>query len=165
MRIKYGGRFGLMKRSVAFVLWLVVAFTVIAGVGCNGKGQPEATANKPPVAIRTPGPVPTPEVPAHMTEAPKKGALPPMLDPAMFGDESVRLAYAAAHEEPELIAQLPCYCHCDRGMGHKSLHSCFEDQHASVCGICMNEAKEAVQMKKAGKSTEEIRAQIVKEFG
>jgi hypothetical protein len=144
---------------------LAVAFVAIAGVGCNGKRQPDNANANPPLTVRTPGPVPTPEVPAHLTEAPKKGSLPPMLDPALFEDESVKTAYIAAHEEPELIAQLPCYCHCDRGMGHKSLHSCFEDQHASVCSICMNEAKEAVQMKKAGKSTEEIRAQIIKEYG
>lgn len=153
-----------MKRSVAVVLWLVVAFVAIAGVGCNGKRHAEMNANHP-TAVRTPGPVPTPEVPAHMTAAPMKGSLPPMLDPAQFEDEGVRLAYATAREEPELIAQLPCYCHCDRGMGHKSLHSCFEDQHASVCSICMNEAKEAVKLKKQGKTVEEIRAQIIKEYG
>src|SRR6185369_11225725 len=48
-------------------------------------------------------------------------------------------------------AQLPCYCHCDRGMGHKSLHSCFEDDHAASCATCINEALLARKLEKEQK--------------
>lgn len=157
-----------MKRSVALVLWVVVTALAIAGAGCNGK-KSHSAETKPNVNDRhhsspSPSSAPVSSVPAHMTTAPPKGSLPPMLDPALFEGEAVRSAYTAAHEEPELLAQLPCYCYCDRGMGHKSLHSCFEDQHASVCDICMREAQTAVRLKKQGKSVEEIRAQIISEF-
>ncbi len=158
-----------MKRSVALVLWVVVVALAIAGAGCRGTPRHEATKNtnmhhSTPTPGQSPAGPPVSSVPAHMTTAPQKGTLPPMLDPQLFESETVRSAYTAAHEEPELLAQLPCYCYCDRGMGHKSLHSCFEDQHASVCDICMREAQTAVRLKKQGKSVEDIRAQIINEF-
>jgi uncharacterized protein with PCYCGC motif len=73
---------------------------------------------------------------------------------------------AAAPEIPQTIAQMPCYCHCDRGMGHKSLYSCFQDDHASHCGTCVNEALLAFKLEKEGKLTPaQIRDRIVQQFG
>ncbi len=78
----------------------------------------------------------------------------------------MRDAYRAVREIPQTIAQMPCYCHCDRGMGHKSLYSCFEDDHASHCAVCVNEALLTLKLEKEQKLTPaQIRDRIVEQFG
>lgn len=104
-------------------------------------------------------------MPAHYEQAPSRSSLGPTLDPEKFTGP-VREAYRAAREIPQTLAQLPCYCHCDRGMGHKSLHSCYEDDHASHCAVCVNEALLALKLEKEQKlSPAQIRDRIVQEFG
>src|ERR1022692_5154730 len=58
--------------------------------------------------------------------------------------------------------QQPCYCYCDRSMGHKSLHSCFSSTHGSECGTCLKELYYTYTMYKRGKTAREIRAGIIK---
>lgn len=104
-------------------------------------------------------------VPSHYTEAPHRASLRPTLEPERFTG-LVRDAYRAVRESPQTIAQMPCYCYCDRGMGHKSLYSCFEDDHASHCAVCVNEALLAHKLDKEGKLTPaQIRDRIVEQFG
>ena len=103
-------------------------------------------------------------VPAHYETAPSRASLGPTLAPEKFTGLT-RDAYRAAREIPETLAQMPCYCYCDRGMGHKSLHSCFEDDHASHCVTCINEALLAYKLEKEGKSATEIRDRINETFG
>lgn len=104
-------------------------------------------------------------VPAYYETPPDVATLPATLSPSLFkGNE--RLAYQAAKEIPQTLAQLPCYCHCDRGHGHKSLLSCFESEHGENCGICINEALMAYNLeKRAGLSVSEIRTQIIAAYG
>ncbi|MCA1576594.1 MAG: PCYCGC domain-containing protein [Acidobacteria bacterium] len=113
-------------------------------------------------------PIQTPTVktlPSHYTEAPHRASLRPTLEPERFTG-LVRDAYRAVRESPQTIAQMPCYCYCDRGMGHKSLYSCFEDDHASHCAVCVNEALLAHKLDKEGKLTPaQIRDRIVQQFG
>jgi len=76
-----------------------------------------------------------------------------------------REAYAAAKEIPQTLAQLPCYCHCDKSFGHKSLHTCFEDDHASHCAVCVDEALLAYKLQKQDRMTpEEIRRTIIAQY-
>src|SRR3972149_2053870 len=51
-------------------------------------------------------------------------------------------AYVVAQNRPKLLAQLPCFCYCDR-FGHRSLHDCFVTSHAVTCDVCLKEALEA----------------------
>ena len=91
-------------------------------------------------------------------------SLPPTLAPEAFTGKT-RLAYKAVREIPETIAQLPCYCHCDRGFGHKSLHSCYVDGHASGCAVCVEEVLTAYRLQKQeGLSPEQIRERIIAEY-
>jgi Protein of unknown function with PCYCGC motif len=106
----------------------------------------------------------TPIIPAHYEHAPNRASLGPTLAPEKFTGPT-REAYSAVREIPVTIAQMPCYCHCDRGMGHKSLYSCFEDDHASHCAVCVNEALLAYKLQKEGKTAAQIRDQINEEFG
>jgi len=103
-------------------------------------------------------------IPAHFEVAPSRSSLGPTLAPEKFSGIT-RDAYRAVREIPVTIAQLPCYCHCDKGFGHKSLYSCFEDEHAAHCAVCVNEALLALKLEKEQKLTPaQIRETIVAEF-
>src|SRR5271155_352545 len=78
-----------------------------------------------------------------------------------FSHAAQRESYKQAEQIDKVLYQLPCYCYCDRGHGHTSLRSCFESEHASVCGTCMQEEIYAYHMNKVGKTVKEIRAGII----
>jgi hypothetical protein len=61
---------------------------------------------------------------------------------------------------PKVLYQQPCYCRCDREMGHNSLHSCFEGLHGAACSTCMKEGMYAYQQTKLGRTPAEIRSGI-----
>ena len=106
----------------------------------------------------------TKPVPAFQTDAESLKNLPRTLAPELFTG-NVRQAYQLVKEIPQTIAQLPCYCHCDRSIGHKSLHSCFVDDHASGCGICMEEAVMAYRLQKEQHlKPEQIRERIIAHY-
>lgn len=71
-------------------------------------------------------------------------------------------AYELAAKIPKVIYQQPCYCYCDRGMGHNSLHSCFSGTHGAECSTCLQELYYTYTMYKKGKTAREIRAGIIK---
>lgn len=78
------------------------------------------------------------------------------LDPALYKGP-VHDAYLIAREHPELLAQLHCYCGCDRLHGHNNLLDCFRDTHGGHCAICVGEAVDAGRMSAAGTPVEQIR--------
>ena len=130
-----------------------------------GPEQPVAQTPVQPDAHSHPHPHAEKTVPAFFEKPPNRASLGPTLEPARFTG-LVREAYSAVREIPQTIAQMPCYCHCDRGMGHKSLYSCFEDDHASHCAVCVNEALLALKLEKEQKLTPaQIRDRIVEQFG
>jgi hypothetical protein len=93
--------------------------------------------------------------------------LPPILTPDQLVGESGQYpyqthAYELAAKIAKVIYQQPCYCYCDRGMGHNSLHSCFSSTHGAHCGTCLKELYYTYNMNKQGKSAKEIRAGIIK---
>ena len=104
-------------------------------------------------------------VPAHYKSAPARSDLGPTLAPEKFTGKT-REAYMVVREIPQTIAQLPCYCYCDDGHGHKSLYSCFEDEHAASCAVCVQEALVAYRMEKEqGLTAPQIRERINATFG
>ena len=70
------------------------------------------------------------------------------------------VAYKMAARIPAVLHQQPCYCRCDREMGHNSLHSCFEVTHGAACSTCMKEAVYSYQQTKQGRTPAQIRAGI-----
>lgn len=104
----------------------------------------------------------------HFNAAPAKGAkLPPILTKDQLWGENAQFpyqthAYELAAKIPKVIYQQPCYCYCDRGMGHNSLHSCFAGTHGAQCGTCLKELYYTYQMYKQGKTAKEIRAGILR---
>lgn len=78
------------------------------------------------------------------------------LDPKNF-QGNVREAYEIAERDPALLAQLHCYCGCDKADGHRNLLDCYRDTHGSRCAICVGEAHDAESMASRGVPVEQIR--------
>jgi hypothetical protein len=107
---------------------------------------------------------PAEDIPAYNMGAPTK-PLPPLLSGTQLtGPYFVHpyqvTVYKMAAKIPAVLHQEPCYCRCDREMGHNSLHSCFEGTHGAACSTCMKEAMYSYQQTKAGKTPAQIRAGI-----
>jgi hypothetical protein len=107
---------------------------------------------------------PAAEIPAYNVGAPK-GALPPVLHGQQltgpnFSHAYQVAAYKMAAKIPSVLHQEPCYCRCDRAMGHNSLHSCFEGLHGAECSTCMQEGVYAYRETLRGQSPAQIRAGI-----
>lgn len=108
------------------------------------------------------------DIPAHHTAPPAKGVkLPAILPgPERWGpsfQQPVQVrAYEVAEKIPGVLYQQPCYCRCDRSVGHTSLHSCFESAHGAHCATCMQEAFYAYQMTKQKKTPAQIREGIIR---
>ncbi len=108
---------------------------------------------------------PAADIPAYNASAPAK-TLPAVmsgdqLTGAYFSHPYQVTAYKMAAKIPSVLHQQPCYCHCDRAMGHNSLHSCFEGTHGAACSTCMKEAVYAYQQTKKGKTAAQIRTGII----
>ena len=162
-----------MRTILALSIALVVAVVASIWLRESGHRQPSITAKPASVASTTQQPSPlgdhqhaaTAQVPAYQRSVESLAELPPTMRPELF-EGNVRRAYQVASDIPQTLAQLPCYCHCDRGQGHKSLHSCFIDEHGANCGICINEALMAYSLhKKQNLKVDQIREQIIKSFG
>jgi len=109
---------------------------------------------------------PAEDIPAYNATAPT-GPLPAVMSGAKltgpyFTKAYQVTAYKMAAKVPGVLYQEPCYCRCDREMGHKSLHSCFEGTHGAACSTCMKEAMYTYVETKKGRTPAQIRAGIEK---
>ena len=86
------------------------------------------------------------------------------LDPNQFVGP-VREAYKFAEQNPALLAQLHCYCGCDKAEGHKNLLDCYRGMHGASCEICTGEALLAKRMSDQGSPVDQIREAIRRNFG
>ena len=93
------------------------------------------------------------------------------LDLATMGpDIAAHYEFAAAHGD--VYTQIPCYCGCDRTLGHRNLKDCFVradgtgwDAHASGCAVCTNESTAVRDSLAAGVAPADIRTQIIAQYG
>ena len=104
------------------------------------------------------------DVPAYHSAPPAAAEkLEPTLPPRDFpNDPTSERAYAAAAKIKPILYQMPCYCRCDKEVGHTSLLSCYQDRHASVCGTCKMELYYAYMESRAGKTAAQIREGIMR---
>ena len=160
---------------LAFAL-VVVAVLALAFVGRGKKTEDqvqtpvptEQQASKPLPEAQTPPQSSEPDtqnatfrMPPYLSD-PNSGMLQPIKDPATVLP-AAQSSYVVAQNKPKLLAQMPCFCYCDR-FGHGSLHDCFVTNHAESCDICMKEALHADQLDKQGMSPSEIRELIVAQY-
>jgi len=162
------GHYRIFQNSMKNKIALIFIGVLLLGLGIETwrrVSRPTTEITKQPVARQeatTQASVSS--VPAHYDAPPSFASLKPTL-PAEGFIGPTKDAYKAAREIPETLAQLPCYCHCDRSMGHKSLHSCFEDDHASHCAVCVGEALTAYRLQKEHRLTaEQIRERIIAQY-
>jgi hypothetical protein len=105
-------------------------------------------------------------VPKYHSAPPAKGTkLHPLLTKGdLWGADAQNAyqthAYELAAKIESVIYQQPCYCYCER-MGHKSLHSCYEDTHGAQCATCLKELYYSYQQHQKGKTAAQIRTGII----
>jgi hypothetical protein len=106
---------------------------------------------------------PADEIPAYHPSAPLHlAALPPILSGSAISGGNFRYpwqtrVYQEAAKISGVLYQLPCYCRCDKALGHTSLRSCFEGLHGAECSTCAKEGFYAYQQTKLGKTPAQIR--------
>jgi hypothetical protein len=106
---------------------------------------------------------PADDIPAYHPAAPAKGSeLPPVLSGSQLTGPYFHYpwqveVYEEAAKVPNVLYQLPCYCRCDKALGHTSLHSCFEGTHGAICSTCAKEGAYAYKMTRLGKTPKQIR--------
>lgn len=106
---------------------------------------------------------PADDIPAYHPQGPAKSEkLPPIMSGTQLTGEYFRYpwqvkVYKEAAQVPNVLYQLPCYCRCDKALGHTSLHSCFEGTHGAICSTCAKEGAYAYKMAKLGKTAKQIR--------
>ena len=87
----------------------------------------------------------------------------------------VRATYDFAAQHPEILKYVPCYCGCG-SQGHSANESCFVarrdakgnvlewDTHGFGCTICVDVAREAMQLYSSGADVVSIRTAIEKRW-
>jgi hypothetical protein len=111
---------------------------------------------------------PADDVPAYHPSAPLRvSALPPIMAGAKLTGDNFRYpwqvhVYQQVAKISIVVYQLPCYCRCDRALGHTSLRSCFEGLHGTECSTCAQEGFFAYEQTKLGKTPAQIRAAIAR---
>jgi hypothetical protein len=139
--------------SVVLSLVVIAAYAIPASIG-------------PSSAVHAQFTDPQDDVPAYHPLPPRSGeTLPPILSGnqltgPFFREKWQVEVYKEAAQISGVIYQLPCYCHCDRALGHTSLHSCFEGTHGAICATCAAEGAYAYKMTKLGKTPQQIREGI-----
>lgn len=151
----------MKRKALILILITIIAGEVLIETNCTTNETAKLDVSSKPAPNQQP--LSNNRVPAHFEDVKSIGQLPPTLSPDRFIGPA-HDAYKIAQEIPETLAQLPCYCHCDMSMGHKSLHSCFEDTHASQCAVCVSEALVAYDLQKSGMKPAEIRDRIIQVY-
>lgn len=90
----------------------------------------------------------------------------PVQDATLFAAyPRVEQTYRMAAAVPKVLDGLYCYCHCKENLGHHSLLTCFQSDHAAGCDICLSEAEMAYRMTRQGASLTAIRNAIDATYG
>jgi hypothetical protein len=152
-------------RRRSLVLAVVSSFVLALPGAAALLAQNSSTQESQPAPAPAPAPSPAArflktEVPAYHAEPPK-GALPETLDPAQFQDAQTRNIYTLAAKVKPVLYQEPCYCGCDKEVGHKSLLDCFTDLHGAHCILCKKEAAFTYSETQQGKTAAQIRKEIM----
>ncbi|MGH9386402.1 MAG: PCYCGC motif-containing (lipo)protein [Vicinamibacterales bacterium] len=151
-----------IRRPLALLIGSTAVTMMIGAVIVTAQGGAKSTAAqpaKPSVAARR---VTTPPLPA-MGFAPVR----PM--------ETIRATYDFAAQHPEILKYVPCYCGCG-SEGHANNEACFIarrdargnviewDTHGYGCTICVDVARESMQLYSSGADVNSIRAAIEKKW-
>jgi hypothetical protein len=104
------------KRKKLIIIYALVAISVLAAaIALSIDGKPGSVAL------------------AGKDESLRRGETENTLEPSMFRHPTVREAYQVAREIPWVLDSIYCYCFCEENPAfmHKSLLSCYVDNHAA----------------------------------
>src|ERR1700731_1468364 len=105
---------------------ILTAVLVTATAGIAESGLPSPFGNAAPPASKEHSPTSTSPRDSPYHRHPPTGPLPVTIDPAKFEDNRrAYVAYSIAAQIKELLYQEPCFCHCRKFEGHKSLLDCY----------------------------------------
>lgn len=149
--------------SFTFLLGLAGLGLAATVAVAAGQATPRKTAAVRPSTTQTTKPAP--RAPVLTPPLPNVGFAPvrPM--------DVVRATYDFAAQHPEILKYVPCYCGCGE-QGHKANESCFIarrdakgnvlewDTHGFGCAICVDVARESMQLYASGADVVSIRAAI-----
>ncbi len=137
------------------IVWISAAAGMAAALVLAADRSGASSAKK-----AAPAPASTPAPSGGCKSCVEKGAT---LDPNLFWDRriydpDVQPSYRVARQIPSTLDRLHCFCECAESpqFHHKTLLTCYTDNHAAGCGICMKEALLAAELKQKGASDEEI---------
>lgn len=160
-------------KAVKYVSLLLglAATALIATVVVTAQGTAQKTAAvRPTVKAQAPA--------SKATTAKPRLSAPPLPNPGFAPVrpmDVVRATYDFAAQHPEILAYVPCYCGCG-SQGHKANEACFVarrdvkgnvlewDTHGFGCTICIDVAREAMQMYTSGADVRSIRAAIERKW-
>ena len=133
------------------------------------------TAAAKPAAATVKSQAPSPKPVAKASVRKTAPPLPAMGFAPVRPMDVVRATYDFAAQHPEILSYVPCYCGCGAD-GHKHNESCFVakrdargnvtewDTHGFGCTICIDVAREAMQLYSSGADVVSIRAAIEKKW-
>lgn len=125
---------GERSRAMRGGLPLILALALAACSSGEREAAPAPRSASPPAAHDSSQAAPTPArrpVPPYYESAAAAKPLPRLVSPEYFRDfPVVERVYRITHGIPEVLAQQPCYCWCDK-FGHGSLLDCFASDHGA----------------------------------
>lgn len=106
---------------------------------------------------------PQPQMPGHNHAMASLAEMPEMVRET---DIEVQEAYQFAVANPEIAAEIACYCGCV-GMGHTSTYDCYVsgenanreltfDNHAIYCRVCVDITQDTMRLLDEGQSIPDI---------
>ena len=149
-----------------FLLGLAGIGLITTVVVASSQGTPQRTAAVRPPVTQAPK-APSGPVRTRFTTPP----LPTVGYAPVRPMDVVRATYDFAAQHPEILNYIPCYCGCG-AQGHKANESCFVarrdakgnvlqwDEHGFGCTICVDVARESMQLYNSGADVNSIRAAI-----
>lgn len=155
--------------SLLGIAGLALATTLVA-VNASAEAQ-AATASS--AARSTPAQATKPSGPVRVRKT-----APPLPNPGFAPVRPmniVRATYDFAAQHPEILRYVPCYCGCG-SQGHMNNEACFIgrrdaqgnvlqwDTHGFGCTICIDVAREAMQLYSSGADVVSIRAAIERKW-
>lgn len=122
-----------------------------------------ATQRPAPPPAGEPTPIPPPDAPLP--------PLPLVQNLVPRSPQVIRDAYIFAAQNPQVLEYVPCFCGCET-RGHKRNADCFVqsrnpdgsvrewDTHGMACLVCIDVARDAMQMRASGARVDDIRSAV-----
>ncbi len=127
-------------------------------------GDEAAPPERPaPPPAGEPTPIPPPDAPLP--------PLPLVSNLVPRSPQVIRDAYIFAAQNPQVLEYVPCFCGCET-RGHKRNADCFVqsrnpdgsvrewDTHGMACIVCIDVARDAMQMRASGARVDDIRTAV-----